>query len=60
MALFAVDDDRRRQLQILRHDAEELPVQRQMHDAVVGAIAGDEARRLKRVSIASLCSVLKL
>jgi hypothetical protein len=31
-----------------------------MNDAVVGAIAGDERAGVKRVSMASLCSVLKL
>ena len=47
IGVVAVDDDRRRQQQIFGDHAEELPVERQVHDAIVGAVAGDEARRLE-------------
>ncbi len=42
-----VDRDGSRQQQILRDDAQEGPIEREMYDAIVGAIAGDDAGRLK-------------
>ena len=40
------DDHRRRQPQVFGDDAQEFPVQGQVHDAIVGAVAGDQAHRL--------------
>ena len=45
--VVAIDGDGGRQQQVLGDDAEELAVERQVDDAVVGAVAGDDARRLE-------------
>ena len=41
--MVTADHDCRRQQQILRHHTEEFTGERHVHDAIVGAVAGDEA-----------------